>query len=213
MPSKHGQTYSGDTFEGGCRRLRKATLADFLNPEPRCLMPDRLPGEKKFIMRGLFLLIVLGVVVFLFYGRRGIDAPKDARVVERVLLTTGYCKCSACCGWRRNWYGLPVYSYGPNKGGRKMVGITAGGTKARPGTIAADAARFPFGVVMYIDGYGFGRVEDRGLGIKGDHIDLFFRTHREAMRWGMKRIRVRIWLPTKTNTRQHTSSFQQLLKY
>lgn len=46
---------------------------------------------------------------------------------------------------------------------------------------------------MYIEGYGYGRVEDRGGGVKGDHIDLFFGTHRQAIRWGRRRVVVRIW--------------------
>jgi len=48
---------------------------------------------------------------------------------------------------------------------------------------------------MYIRGYGYGRVEDRGGKIKGDHIDLFFRTHGRAVRWGKRRAEVKIWLP------------------
>jgi 3D (Asp-Asp-Asp) domain-containing protein len=115
--------------------------------------------------------------------------------IERKLLTTGYCPCGECCGWERNWRGVPVYSSGPNKGQRKAVGITASGTHARPGTIAADISIYPFGTVMYVDGYGYGRVEDTGGDIKGDRIDLFFKTHREALQWGKQWKRVRIWLP------------------
>jgi 3D (Asp-Asp-Asp) domain-containing protein len=88
-----------------------------------------------------------------------------------------------------------VYSYGPAKGKPKQVGVTASGTRARPGTIAADTSVFPFGTILYVEGYGYGRVEDRGGAIKGDHIDLFFHTHRQAMAWGRKRVLVRVWLP------------------
>jgi 3D (Asp-Asp-Asp) domain-containing protein len=48
---------------------------------------------------------------------------------------------------------------------------------------------------MYVKGYGYGRVEDRGGRIKGDHIDLYFHTHRQATQWGRKRVRVKIWYP------------------
>jgi 3D (Asp-Asp-Asp) domain-containing protein len=88
---------------------------------------------------------------------------------------------------------MPVYSSGPSKGKRKKVGITASGTRARRGTIAADTSRYPFGTVMYIDGYGYGRVEDRGGSIKGDRIDLFFPSHRSALEWGRQTIKVKIW--------------------
>ena len=37
------------------------------------------------------------------------------------------------------------------------------GRRARLGTIAADTRRYPFGTIMYVPGYGYGRVEDRGF--------------------------------------------------
>lgn len=119
--------------------------------------------------------------------------PKDAQVFDRTMETTGYCKCKKCCNWKRNWYGRAVVASGKYKGQPKKVGRTACGTKARPGTIAADTSKYPFGTVMYIPGYGYGRVEDRGSAIKGEHIDLFFKTHKKALQWGRQTKRVRIW--------------------
>ncbi len=64
------------------------------------------------------------------------------------------------------------------------------------GTIAADTKYYPFGTRMYIPGYGWGVVEDRGSAIKGpDRIDLFFHSHDEALQWGRKKVRVTIELP------------------
>ncbi len=143
------------------------------------------------------LLPVLAALALLTPGCRGIRPPRGVAPVERVLLTTGYCKCGTCCGWKRTWYGRPVFASGPLKGKPKRVGITASGTRARPGTIAADTSRYPFGTVMYIDGYGYGRVEDRGGAIQGDHIDLYFRSHADALVWGSRRKKVRIWLPPR----------------
>ena len=110
------------------------------------------------------------------------------------MLVTGYCPCQECCSWHRNWLGRPVYDSGPLKGKRKEVGMTAIGTKAHHGTIAADA-RYPFGTVMYIAGYGYGHVEDRGGAINGDHIDLFFPSHRDAKEWGKRYHWVTVWYP------------------
>jgi len=115
--------------------------------------------------------------------------------IEKTLETTGYCKCKKCTGWRRTWYGKPVHAYGQREGEYKPIGITASGTKAHKGTIAADTTRYPFGTIMYIPGYGYGRVEDRGSAIQGDHIDLFFTKHKDAVQWGRQTKRVRIWLP------------------
>lgn len=123
-----------------------------------------------------------------------IRPPKDTRPIERTLEVTGYCKCGKCCGWRRNWYGRPIYSSGRLAGKPKKVGVTASGTRAGHGTIAADTTRYPFGTVMYVDGYGYGRVEDVGGAIKGDRIDLYFNGHTIARKWGKKRIKVKIWL-------------------
>lgn len=117
-----------------------------------------------------------------------------AAQVQR-LEVTAYCPCGICCGWERNWWGRPVYNYGPRKGQRKQVGLTASGTRARLGTIAADTRLYPFGTVMYVPGYGYGVVEDRGGAIRGQKIDLFFRTHQQALEWGRQHKDVRIWLP------------------
>lgn len=114
---------------------------------------------------------------------------------ERTLLTTGYCPCKKCCNWKRTWYGKAVVANGPNKGKPKKVGMTASGKKARRGTIAADTSLYPFGTVMYIPGYGYGTVEDRGGAIKGQHIDLFFKHHKKAIKWGRQTKRIYVWLP------------------
>lgn len=61
------------------------------------------------------------------------------------------------------------------------------------GTIAADTRYYPFGTRMYVPGYGWGRVEDRGGAIKGrDRIDLYFTSHEEARQWGKRKLRVQI---------------------
>lgn len=61
------------------------------------------------------------------------------------------------------------------------------------GTIAADTRYYPFGTRMYVPGYGWGVVEDRGGAIKGPtRIDLYYRSHNEALQWGRKKVRVTI---------------------
>lgn len=63
----------------------------------------------------------------------------------------------------------------------------------RSGTIAADTKYYSFGTEMYIPGYGWGVVEDRGSAIKGpDRIDLYHDTHTQALIWGRKKCRVEI---------------------
>lgn len=110
------------------------------------------------------------------------------------MVTTAYCPCEICCSWTRDAKGNPVVSAGRGKGKPKQVGVTASGTKARPGTIAADTRYYPMGTVMWIEGYGYGVVEDRGGKIRGRHrIDLFHATHAEAKKWGKKKQSVVVW--------------------
>ncbi|MDD5482287.1 MAG: 3D domain-containing protein [Kiritimatiellae bacterium] len=128
-------------------------------------------------------------------GCATIRPPAGARPLEKKMLITAYCKCGKCCGWERNWLGRPVYAGGPLKGKPKKVGVTASGKKAGKGTLAADLSLYPYGTIMYIPGYGYGRVEDCGSGIRGNHIELFFGSHRQALSWGRRIMKVRIWLP------------------
>ncbi len=106
---------------------------------------------------------------------------------------TGYCDCGKCCSWERNWLFQAVFKKGKNKGKRKEVGRCADGTMAKKGTIAADTKYYPFGTQIYIPGYGYGTVHDRGGAIKGNKIDLFFNSHQEALNWGRKRMKVIIY--------------------
>lgn len=145
--------------------------------------------------------VILAAAVLLYtsmlFGCATIRPPRGSHYIEKIMETTGYCPCKKCTGWRRTWYGKPVNAYGPNEGKYKPVGVTASGVKARKGTIAADTTKYPFGTIMFIPGYGYGCVEDRGSAIADDHIDLFFRRHRDAVEWGRQVKTVRIWLPKK----------------
>jgi len=127
-------------------------------------------------------------------GRRIVppQRPEDRR---QVLVATAYCDCQKCCSWEYSWFGLggPVYSSGPRKGEHKDIGVTASGTATRKGTVAADTRYFPFGTVLYVPGYGYGVVEDTGGAIKGGRLDLWFPSHEAALKWGRKKVEVKIW--------------------
>ena len=146
-------------------------------------------------MRRVFFLALAAALFSGCAHRPHFKTPggKPDQVVR--LEVTGYCDCSFCCGWKRSWWrlGQPVIASGPNKGKPKQVGITASGTRARRGTLAADTRLFPMGTVMYIPGYGWGRVEDRGGAIQGRKLDLYFDSHREALEWGRQPVDVRVW--------------------
>lgn len=82
---------------------------------------------------------------------------------------TAYCACKKCCG--------------------KTDGITASGTKAKAGRTIAAPKNIPFGTKIMINGHIY-TVEDRGGAIKGKRIDIYFDTHEEALKFGVKNIEI-----------------------
>ena len=144
----------------------------------------------------LLCLAMLAGLLIIQGCSKGSYKTKEKRIVRKMLVT-GYDAGQKSTGWKRKW-GLffmpPVYAYGPNEGKRKEVGVTADGTKAKKGVIAADITRYPYGTKMYVPGYGWGEVHDIGTAIKGDHIDLFFPSEKEAKKWGRKYLKVIILL-------------------
>ena len=71
-------------------------------------------------------------------------------------------------------------------------GFTAIGDIAGKGCIAIDDKNGPLrmGQMIYIEGYGRGKCNDRGSAIKDWKIDLCFDTLEEAREWGRKLVKV-----------------------
>ena len=71
-------------------------------------------------------------------------------------------------------------------------GFTAIGDIAGRGSIAIDDKNGPLhmGQMVYIEGYGIGKCNDRGSAIKNWKIDLCFDTLEEAQEWGIRLIKV-----------------------
>jgi len=62
---------------------------------------------------------------------------------------------------------------------------------SRDGTVAADTKYYQFGTRLYIPGYGYGVIEDRGSAIKGpSRLDLYYNSHSEARQWGRQQVEV-----------------------
>lgn len=75
----------------------------------------------------------------------------------------------------------------------KGVGTrTAMGLQAILGVAAVDPRVIPFGTHLFIEGYGYAIAADKGSAIKGNRIDLCFNTRNEALRFGMRKVRVHI---------------------
>jgi 3D (Asp-Asp-Asp) domain-containing protein len=95
------------------------------------------------------------------------------------MLVTAYCPCSICCG-------------------ESAHGVTASGKRIsynHSRFVAADTSLLPFGTKLRIPGYNNARpveVIDRGGAIEGNHIDVFFRTHDQALEWGKRWMKVAV---------------------
>lgn len=149
----------------------------------------------KVVIRSFFFLSLALILLVASAGCASHPKPpRGVRSFDRQMEVTAYDAGKKSTNWKRNWRLQPVIASGPDKGKPKKVGITASGTKAKPGTLAADTQHYPFGTVMYIPGYGYGRVEDRGSAIKGpDKVDVFFKSRKQALKWGRQRVKVRVW--------------------
>lgn len=74
----------------------------------------------------------------------------------------------------------------------KSDGITASGLKvAKKRTLACPPA-FPFGTKIRIDGMGEFRCEDRGGAIKGNKMDIYMETKKEAFAFGRRTLTAQV---------------------
>lgn len=73
----------------------------------------------------------------------------------------------------------------------KSDGKTSSGIKVHKGTIACPAD-FPFGAKLEIEGQGTFVCEDRGGAIKGNHIDIYMETKKEAFAFGRRNLTARV---------------------
>lgn len=87
---------------------------------------------------------------------------------------------------------LTAYDAGVESTGKSeehpQYGITYSGTRVQEGrTIAVDPKAIPMGWWVYIEGYGFRRAEDKGSGVKGRMIDIYYDDHNFTVQFGKKR--------------------------
>ena len=107
------------------------------------------------------------------------DAIDWTRYPKQTVLATGYTAGYESTG---KFMDNPAY------------GITYSGVKVKRdlfSTIAADLNVFPIGTILFIPGYGYGVVADKGGAIKGNELDLYYDTVSDVYRfWGKKTLDV-----------------------
>lgn len=135
----------------------------------------------------LFLLVsavILGVV-----SAGAVD--KTERAVEPVEIVydmewadigefklTAYCACEKCCG---------VYGKNrPTRADGTPVVYTANMSEAKQGlTVAADTDVLPYGTRIMMNDHVY-EVQDCGGAVRGNHIDVYFESHQEALEFGVQ---------------------------
>lgn len=76
-----------------------------------------------------------------------------------------------------------------------LKGRTASGADARPGMIAADPRVLPLGTVVHLRSgsyTGTYKVMDTGGRIKGRRVDVYVATHREAIQFGRRQVKIKV---------------------
>ncbi len=76
-----------------------------------------------------------------------------------------------------------------------LKGRTASGVGARPGMIAADPRVLPLGTVVHLRSgsyTGTYKVMDTGGRIKGWRVDVYVATHREAIQFGRRQVKIKV---------------------
>jgi len=116
-------------------------------------------------------IIVQGTLPALTYSRGASPQPSDKIITVKA---TAYCPIKGVTN---------TYTASGARAVRNPNGIS---------TIATDPNVIPMGTKLYVEGYGYAIAADKGSGVKGKFIDLYFNTLREALDFGVKYLKVQI---------------------
>ncbi|MGG3799246.1 3D domain-containing protein [Metabacillus fastidiosus] len=175
--------------------------------------------SKRFIMTLLVLAallttfeVITGVGVkdlFHLYYRAASDVEesKEATIKTEIASVTIEQNSNVSLEDAFDWSKYPTktvvatgYTAGKESTGKEPnhpeYGITYSGVKVKRdlfSTVAADLTVFPLGTILFIPGYGYGVVADKGGAIKGNKLDLYYETVSDVYEnWGKKELEVYI---------------------
>lgn len=144
---------------------KKSKIIKTLKPGTTVIVNDSSNGWSKITVDG-----VVGFVLDKYLSNTKYIPPKEISL--GVFKITHYCNCSICCG---QYAGM---------------GKTASGAKLQEGiTIAIDPNIIPYGTKIMINGNTY-IAQDCGGGVKGNHIDIYCSTHKEALAKGCYTVEV-----------------------
>ena len=128
----------------------------------------RMKNLLLFALHGVLPKFAIGILLLM------LNLLFVANLRAETFKVTAYCSCEKCC------------DKAPSN---KWYGVTASGKKVRWGTVAVDRDVIRFGSRLRVEGFPNTtfRAEDVGGTIKGNHIDLWFPNHKEALKFGVQK--------------------------
>jgi 3D (Asp-Asp-Asp) domain-containing protein/LysM repeat protein len=103
-------------------------------------------------------------------------------------------KPSVVSNTRARVFTVTATAYTASCGGCSGITATGINIKANPNAkvISVDPSIIPLGSKVYVEGYGMAIAADTGGAIKGNRIDVFIPSKKEALNFGVKQLKVRI---------------------
>ncbi len=139
--------------------------------KPSTIIIIILTAANIFMLASVFGFDLVSSEIPLLITTTGQGHSYDAGWRTVRMRVSAYCPCRKCCG-------------------KHSDGLTASTHRIRRGDmfIAADN-KYDFKTRFVIPGYNESKpveVLDRGGAIRGNRLDVFFHSHKEAMEWGLK---------------------------
>lgn len=122
-----------------------------------------------------------GVISLIFRREEKVIIKKESVIIEEVEKE----------GEQVEWFYFVATGYSPNDPVQGTNSTTATGEKVFKGIVAVDPDIIPFGTKIEIKELGVFVAEDTGGKIKGNRIDIFFSSKREAKNFGRKEVWIR----------------------
>ena len=163
-----------------------------------------MPTIKRLVRKTFVSLLIILALESTYYQVTGIKAA-DSHSADQAISALQTSVQAIEDGYKLTKYErarvvATGYTAGEESTGKTLnhpaYGVTYSGVKVKRdlySTIAADLDIFPLGTILWIPGYGYGVVADKGGAIKGNRLDLYYETVEDVYaEWGKKELDVYI---------------------
>lgn len=155
-----------------------------------------------FVVLALATAFILTVLAWLSLGRQMLDMMVRVQTLERLLRETKSASREEAMPISRGLekinlngseFELEVVATAYAPGDPGVGGVTRSGIPVDHGVVAVDPDVIPIGSLVHVPGYGYAVAADTGGAIRGRRVDVYFADRSEAVRWGTRRLTVRIY--------------------